>query len=147
MHTLANWSLLRLALLADAAASGAMGVLLAAAADPLAARFGLPVALLREVGLLLIPYAGLLAYLASKQTTPRLPAQLIVAGNVLWVIGSAALLISGLVAPTTLGTAFVIAQALIVAILAELQVLGLKRQRRGLSDHGIGRGVVTVLPS
>ena len=58
MHTLANWSLLRLALLADAVASGAMGVLLAAAADPLAAWFGLPVALLREIGLLLIPCGG-----------------------------------------------------------------------------------------
>jgi hypothetical protein len=34
-----------------------------------------------------------------------------------------------MVAPTTLGTAFLIAQALIVAILAELQVMGLKRQR------------------
>ena len=45
------------------------------------------------------------------------------------MIGSAALRISGLVAPTTLGTAFVIAQALVVAILAELQLLGLKRQR------------------
>ena len=129
MHTLSNWSLLRLALLVDAVASGGMGVLLAAAADPLAAWFGLPVALLREVGLLLIPYAGLLVYLANKQTTPRLPAQIIVAGNVLWVIGSAALLMSGLVAPTALGKAFVIAQALIVAVLAELQLLGLKRQR------------------
>ena len=129
MFKFANWSLLRLALLADAAASGAMGVLLAAAADPLAAWFGLPVALLREVGLPLIPYAGLLLYLASRQTTPRLPAQLIVAGNVLWVLGSAMLLMSGLVAPAALGTAFVIAQALIVAILAELQVMGLKRQR------------------
>jgi hypothetical protein len=129
MRAFVNWSLLRLALLADAAASGIMGVLLAAAADPLAAWFGLPLALLREVGLLLIPYAGLLIYLASRQTTPRLTAQLIIAGNVLWVIGSVALLISSLVAPTTLGTAFVIAQALIVAILAELQLLGLKRQR------------------
>jgi hypothetical protein len=129
MHTLANWSLLRLALLADAVASGTMGVLLATAADPLAAWFGLPVALLREVGLLLIPCAGLLAYLAGRQTTPRLPAQIVVAGNVLWVIGSVALLISGLVAPTALGMAFVIAQALIVAILAELQLLGLKRRR------------------
>ena len=129
MHTLANWSLLRLALMADAAASGAVGVLLAAAADPLATWFGLPVPLLREVGLLLIPYAGLLAYLATRATTPRLPAQIIVAGNVLWVVGSAALLMSGVVAPTALGTAFVIAQALIVAVLAELQLLGLKRQR------------------
>ncbi|HJR21044.1 MAG TPA: hypothetical protein VJ822_05450 [Dongiaceae bacterium] len=129
MNSLANWSLLRLALLADAVASGAMGVLLAAAAEPLAAWFGLPLALLREVGLLLIPYSGLLGYLATRITTPRLPAQLIVAGNALWVVGSVALLMSGLVAPTTLGTSFVIAQALVVAILAELQLLGLRRQR------------------
>lgn len=129
MHKLANWSLLRLALLADALASGAMGVLLAAGADPLAAWLGLPLALLREVGLLLIPYAALLIYLATRAATPRLPAQLIVAGNVLWVVGSVALLVSGLVAPTALGTAFVVAQALIVAILVELQVMGLRRQR------------------
>lgn len=129
MHRFANWSLLRLALLADAVASGGMGVLLAAAAEPLAQWFGLPVPLLREVGLLLIPYAILLVYLATRATTPRLPAQLIVAGNALWVMGSIALLMSGLVAPTALGTAFVIAQALIVAVLAELQLLGLKRQR------------------
>ena len=129
MHTFANWSLLRLALVADAAASGAMGVILAAAANPLATWFGLPVALLREVGLLLIPYAGLLVYLARKDSTPRLPAQIVVAGNVLWVLGSVALLVSRVVAPTALGMAFVIAQALIVAILAELQVMGFKRQR------------------
>jgi hypothetical protein len=124
-----DWSLLRVALLADAVASGAMGVLLAAAAEPLAGWFGLPLALLREVGLLLIPYAALLGYLAARNPAPRLPAQLIVAGNVLWVIASVALLISGLVAPTALGTAFVIAQALVVAILAELQLLSLRRRR------------------
>ncbi|HJT14893.1 MAG TPA: hypothetical protein VJ790_19875 [Dongiaceae bacterium] len=124
-----DWSLLRLALLADAVASGAMGALLAAAAEPLAEWSGLPLALLREVGLLLIPYAALLGYLATRHTTPRRPAQVIVAGNVLWAVSSVALLVSGLVAPTVLGTAFVIAQALIVAILAELQLLGLRRQR------------------
>ncbi len=124
-----TWTLLRLALLADAVASGATGILLAAAAEPLAAPLGLPLALLREVGLLLIPYAALLVYLATRASTPRLPAQLIVAGNVLWVIGSVALLISALVSPTALGTAFVVAQALIVAILAALQAMGLKRQR------------------
>jgi hypothetical protein len=129
MSKLMNWSLLRLALLADAVASGAMGIVLAAAAEPLARGFGLPLALLREVGLLLIPYAALLVFLARKETTPRLPAQIVVAGNGVWVIGSIALLISSLVAPSALGTAFVIAQALIVAILAELQVMGLKRQK------------------
>jgi hypothetical protein len=125
----ATWSLLRLALLADAVASGTMGIVLAAATAPLASWFGLPLPLLREVGLLLIPYAALLIYLAAKAMTPHLPAQLIVVGNALWVVASVALLISGPVAPTALGTAFVIAQALLVAILAEIQLLGLRRRR------------------
>lgn len=129
MRVIGTWSLLRLALAADALASGAMGILLAIAAEPLSVWFGLPAALLREVGILLIPYAGLLVYLARKEPAPHRPAQLIVAGNVLWVAGSVALLLSGLAAPTTLGTAFVIAQALIVAILAELQVMGLRRRQ------------------
>jgi hypothetical protein len=125
----ATWSLLHLALLADAVASGAMGVLLAAGAAPLATWFGLPSELLRAVGLFLIPYAGLLAYLASRPARSPLPAQIVVAGNVLWAVGSMALLVSGLVSPTGLGLAFVIVQALAVAILAEAQLIGLKRLR------------------
>lgn len=124
-----SWSLLRLALLADAIASGAMAVLLAAAASALAEWFGLPAVLLREVGLFLLPYAAFLIFLASRAETPRLPARLVVAGNAFWVAGSILLLVSGWVAPTPLGTAFVIAQALIVAILAEAQFLGLRRLR------------------
>lgn len=130
MSSFANWSLLRLALLADAIASGAMGILLAPVAAPLADWLGLPVALLREVGLILIPYAALLAWLACRPATPRLPAQIVVAGNVLWVAASLLLLVSGLVSPTALGTAFVIGQALMVAIVAEAQFIGLRRRQR-----------------
>jgi hypothetical protein len=130
MSSFANWSLLRVALLADAIASGAMGVLMALAAAPLGDWFGLPVVLVRAVGLILIPYAALLAWLARSAVTPRLPAQIVVAGNVVWVVGSLLLLASELVSPTGLGTGFVIGQALIVAILAEAQFVGLRRQRR-----------------
>jgi hypothetical protein len=127
MSKLLPWSLLRMALLADAIASGAMGVVLAAGAGPLADWFGLSPLLLQETGLFLIPYAGLLVYLASRTVTPRAPAMMIVAGNLLWVAGSVLLL--AIAAPTSLGIAFVIAQALIVAILAEAQFIGLRRQR------------------
>ena len=122
-----SWSLLRLALLADAIASGAMGVVLAAGAGPLANWFGISPLLLREVGLFLIPYAGLLVYLASRTATPRAPAMMVVAGNALWVAGS--MLLIAVAAPTALGIAFVIGQALIVAFLAEAQFIGLRRQR------------------
>lgn len=53
--------------------------------------------------------------------------QAIIALNVLWVAGSIALLLGGQVAPTTLGYAFVIMQAVVVGVLAELQFIGLRR--------------------
>ena len=41
--------------------------------------------------------------------------------------GSIGLLVSGWVAPTALGYAFVIAQAIVVGVFAELQFVGLRR--------------------
>jgi hypothetical protein len=43
------------------------------------------------------------------------------------VIASVALLLSGLVAPTVWGIAFVIAQAVIVGAFAELQIIGMRK--------------------
>lgn len=51
----------------------------------------------------------------------------IVAINGLWLVGSLALLLSGTVQPTMLGTAFVVVQALAVAVFAELQFIGIRR--------------------
>ena len=51
----------------------------------------------------------------------------IIAINALWVAASFGLLVSGAVTPTLLGYAFVIAQALAVALLAELQFVGFRR--------------------
>ena len=65
-----------------------------------------------------VAYSTELAYVVSA---------LIIAINALWVAASFGLLLSGLVAPTPLGYAFVIAQALAVALLAELQFIGLRR--------------------
>jgi hypothetical protein len=50
-----------------------------------------------------------------------------IALNVLWVAASIGLLLSGWVAPTLLGYAFVIAQAVVVGAFAELQIIGLRR--------------------
>ena len=51
----------------------------------------------------------------------------IVALNVLWVAASIFLLFSEAIAPNMLGIAFVCAQALAVALFAELQFVGLRR--------------------
>ena len=91
---------LRYALLADAIASGATGPLLIAGADPLTGLLGLPVTLMREAGLLLVPYVALVAFVGTRETISRPAVQAIIALNVLWVAGSIGLLVSGWVAPT-----------------------------------------------
>ena len=119
---------LRYALLADAVASGATGLLLIAGAGFLDGLFGLPVALMREAGLLLVPYVAFVAYVGTREHISRAAAQTVIALNVVWVVCSICLLLTDYVAPTALGTAFVIAQAAAVAVFAELQFIGLRRQ-------------------
>ncbi|WP_431267624.1 hypothetical protein [Dankookia sp. P2] len=51
----------------------------------------------------------------------------VILGNALWALDSLLLLVSGWVAPTALGGSFVVAQALVVALLAELEYTGLRR--------------------
>lgn len=118
---------LRNALLLDAAASAATGLVLALAAGPLAGPFGFPAGFLRGIGLALLPFAALLAVLAYRATLPRLAVSVIIGVNIIWIADSVAILISGWFAPTTLGVAFVLAQAAAVAIVTELEVIGLKR--------------------
>jgi hypothetical protein len=121
---------LRRALLLDAAASGAMGALLLVAAGPLESRLGLPASLLYWVGALLIPFAGLLIWIASLAPPPHGVVRAIVGGNALWVVASVLLLASGSVAPTRLGVLFVLAQAAAVALFAYLEHDGQRRAAR-----------------
>jgi hypothetical protein len=118
---------LRFALLADAVASGATGLMMIAGADLLTGLLGLPVALMREAGLLLVPYVALVAWVGTRETIWRPAVKVIIALNVAWVAGSVGLLLGGFVAPTVLGYAFVIFQAVVVGVFAELQVMGLRR--------------------
>ena len=118
---------LRRVLLADAVCSGGMGLLLALLAGPLSRWFGLPSVMLREVGIFLLAFAGVVAVLGLRHASPRPLVWLVIAGNALWALDSLLLLVSGWVAPTALGGTFVVAQALVVALLAELEYTGLRR--------------------
>ncbi|MGO4704673.1 hypothetical protein AB4072_02710 [Microvirga sp. 2MCAF38] len=118
---------LRQALMADATTSAACGVLMALGAAFLEPMLGLPAQLLRTSGVILLPYAALLAYLAMRETVPRVAVWAIILGNVLWAADSALLLASGWIAPTNAGYTFVLAQAVVVLMYAELQFIGLRR--------------------
>jgi len=119
---------LRRALVLDAVASGATGLLMIAGAGLVEGLLGLPATLLRGAGLVLVPYVAFVLYAGTRAAIPRPAVWTIIAANGLWAAASALLLISGWVAPTALGYAFVIAQALVVALLGELQYMGLRRE-------------------
>jgi len=120
-------ALLRLALLADAAASAATGLLLALGGGWLRDLLGLPEPLMHYAGLSLLPFAALVGFAATRREPLRPVIWAIVVYNALWAIDSLVLLGAGMVSPTWLGTAFVIVQALAVGGLAALQCTGLKQ--------------------
>jgi hypothetical protein len=119
--------LLRKALLADALLSGITGLVLLLAAGPLATLEGLPVGLLRWSGIILIPFAAFVAWLGTRERVQRPLVFAVVACNALWALDSVLLLVTGWVEPTILGEVFVLGQAAAVAVLAELEFIGLRR--------------------
>lgn len=119
--------LIRFALLADAVASGATGLLLAFGGSFLAGLTGVPADIAMPLGLFLVVFALFVAWVGWQRTTSRGLAMTIVLVNAAWVIGSIAILLIGALPLTMLGVAFVIAQAGAVAALAALQWMGLGR--------------------
>ncbi|GLS32951.1 hypothetical protein SAMN04488498_108155 [Mesorhizobium albiziae] len=118
---------LRNAINADALVSGVAGLLMMGGANILSPFLELPAPLLFWAGLALVPFVAMLVVIARRQTVSRLVMIDIIAINALWVIGSFALLVSGAVSPNLLGILFVAAQAITVALFAELQFVGMRR--------------------
>lgn len=114
----------------DAASCAATGALQVGFTDALARLTGLPGGLLLGTGLFLLAYAAAAAAMARRATPPRTLIGLVAVGNFGWAAACAALLASGLFAVTALGTAWVIAQAVTVVLLAEAQWMGLRATRQ-----------------
>ncbi|HEX2034237.1 MAG TPA: hypothetical protein VHS99_08635 [Chloroflexota bacterium] len=121
--------LLRLALQVDAVVTGAFGVLLLGAGPLLAGLLGTPPALLLVLGPLLIAYAAGIWITGTRRHVNRSAAWSAVGLNALWVVGSVLAVTAGWFSLTVLGTAFILAQAVMVALFADLQFLGLRRAR------------------
>lgn len=125
--------LLRYALLADALATTATALLLIAFGSDLSAWLGIPAVVQRYLGLALLPYAAVVGYLGSRRQISPTTVWTVIACNVAWVAASIAVLFTTWLQPTPLGVGFVIAQALIVAALAEFQWLGMRRSGTSMS--------------
>ena len=127
--TATSFPLLKLALLADAVASGATGLLMAAGAGFLTGLLGISADLLLYSGLFLIPYAIAVAYVGTRPQIKPAAVWPIIVLNILWTIDSFALLASLEPSPSLLGVAFVTFQALVVFGFAIAQIMGVKRQK------------------
>lgn len=111
----------------DAATCAAMGMLLVFASGPIAGLTAIPELLLFLAGLLLLPIAVFMAIFTRTATVPAWAVQVIVAGNVLWVLGSVLLPITVLIAPNGLGWLLLLMQAAVVALFAGLEWVARQR--------------------
>jgi hypothetical protein len=118
---------------ADAAVSGASGFLLTLLPGPLSALIGLaePDYLL-VVGIGLIGYAAWLLFSARRPEVNLWAGRTVILLNVLWVAGSAALLLAAPGMFNSLGQWLVGLVALVVADFALVQYIGLRRAGRSL---------------
>ena len=130
-----NDTLLRRTLWGNAAFSVISGALLAIFAGPFAEAassakpsvLGLDLALLFELlGVGVVAFGALCAWVASRPKLPRMLAQIIFVADLAWVAGSV-LVLALPVSWTGAGIAGIVVLALIVADLAVLEYLGLRR--------------------
>ena len=120
---------LRRVLALDAASCALLGLLLSLDAAALSPLLGLGERLLFGAGLLLLPLAAFIGWLASRPSPPRPLVWLVIAGNLAWTAESFLLIATESGGITALGTAFVAGQALAVLVVAMLEYAGLRRMR------------------
>jgi hypothetical protein len=119
---------LKRVLLLDAASCLGMAALLVPGASALAPLFGLDRTLLIGAGVALAPLGLFILWIATRQKVYLWLVGLVVVGNLLWTVESL-LLLRIVEGATTLGLLFVSGQAAIVATLALLEAVGIRRAR------------------
>jgi hypothetical protein len=113
--------LLKLVMRADAAVTGANGVAYLALAGPLEDLLGLSSPLLRGVGAFLVVFALFVALAGMRAP------MLVIGANIAWAAGSIVAAVAGWGSPETVGTVWIVLQAITVGTFAELALLGLRR--------------------
>ncbi|MDZ5663631.1 hypothetical protein SFC79_17785 [Nocardioides sp. S-58] len=106
-------------LLVDAAVTGVNGLAYVAAGGWLADWFGMPVDLVRVLGVVLLAVSAGVVLLATRSRIPRRGVWVLVAVNTAWVVASVDHAV--LADLTGLGTAWVLLQAGVVAVFAAVQ--------------------------
>jgi hypothetical protein len=116
-------TLLRDVMRFDAVVTGANGIAYLALAEPLAELLGLSSPLLRGVGAFLVVFAAFVALAGTRAPMA------VIAANVAWASGSIVAAIAGWGTPETVGTIWIVLQAITVGAFAELGIAGVSRAR------------------
>lgn len=122
--------LLRLALRVDAVATGLNGAGYLVAAPLLDELLGLPAGLLIGVGVFLLGFAAAVWTAGTRTPINTGAAGTVVAANLLWVAASATGAATGWSTPTTVGTVWIVLQAVVVAAFATVQAFALYGRSR-----------------
>jgi hypothetical protein len=93
----------------------------------------IPADLLFYAGASLFPIAAFIALVGTRQAPPPVSVWLVIVGNIAWVAASLSLLAGGAISPNALGYTFVAVQAAAVAVLAELEYIGVRQLSPRLS--------------
>jgi hypothetical protein len=120
--------LLLLALRLDAAVTGVNGAGYLLLATPLADLLGVPAGTSRLLGGFLLAYAAGVALVAMRRPPSSVAVEAVIGANALWAVGSVAAVVLGWFDLTTVGTAWVLLQAAVVAGFAVAQLVGLRRR-------------------
>jgi hypothetical protein len=117
---------LRLILKLDAVVTGTGGIAYLALAGPLEDLLGVAPSLTRPIGAFLVLFAAAVWFVATRPVVPRLAVADIAVANALWALGSVVFAATGASSPTTVGTVWIVMQALVVAGFAALQALAMR---------------------
>src|SRR5688572_23718859 len=112
-------------LLIDSATCVACGLLMTAAARPMAQLTHIPDTVLTYAGLALFGVAAFIALVATRAAESAPAVGAVIAGNLGWCAASSWLLVGGVITPTPLGQAFIALQAVVVLALALLEARAL----------------------
>ncbi|MFW6868912.1 hypothetical protein ACOACQ_16095 [Nocardioides sp. CPCC 206347] len=110
---------------ADAVISGVNGLAYLAAAGPIADLLGGQAATYRWLGVFMLGYAAVVGLYARSSLSKR-TGWAVVVGNVVWVLASLEVALTGMFDIDGFGRAWVVAQALVVADLALMQARSLR---------------------
>lgn len=136
MSRLTMTPFLRNVLRVDAVLSALTALMMMADAELMAAWTGLPSGLMTAIGVALVPWAALLAWLSTRTVVANAAIGTVVALNFCWMADCALAAFGAFNVPQGLGIVLLVVQAVGTFVIAELEWMGMKRAPRAAELRG-----------